>query len=652
MSPPSPSGRPLGVPQAPPGRLAARRARLVRRLADDHLKRPDGQVVIGHHNENYIVPLGWRLALLLRTMPFRARVKCRTPLAAVEVVPRVWPNENDLLDVVTRHLPEVPRCLVDFGAWSMHGYHAGSPLSGAVPTGPVPVRLLDELAEFFARTAAVPKDELPPLPPDWPADGDSTGFLDWLVDFTERRVHRPNRAHFDVLFEALGIQRHVMTGFKHDSAGLTRRPFCLLHTDVHRANIIVDRRELAVIDWELALYGDPLHDLATHVVRMDYDKEQQDLMPRLWRAAMERAGLGELTAGLDTDLQVYLDFEYAQSVFPDIMRAALSLPDAATVEDYWLAAAPVCAALRRAAEPLKLERAPDRISGGGRAARVARGPARGRCPAARPGDGRRAVTGEQTVLKGPAEPASAQPASAELTELAELVEWFGFPGARCVLFDFDGPLCRLFPGGTSERVARELRAVAGARGVRGALSAAEESSIDPHLVLRALSRAGADAALLALLEQRLTEGEVAAVPDALPTPYADRLVRSLRAAGHGLAVVTNNAPRAVAAYLNRPDVRLADAFGHHVHGRTDRPDLLKPHPDSLERALRALDAKPVDTLMIGDTVADLDASRRADVRFFVGYARNEDKAAPLRAAGAEFVVDSLAPLLDLVPGSS
>ncbi|MFF9900728.1 aminoglycoside phosphotransferase family protein [Streptomyces longispororuber] len=356
MSPPSLSRGARDLPS----RVAARHARWVRRLAEQHRARTDGEVVTGYHNSNSIVPLGWTLALLLRTMPFRARVKCRTPLQAVEVVPRVWPSENEILKVVTRHLKETPRCLVDLGDWQMHTYHAGSPLSQVNPEGPVTYELMAALAEFFARTAAVPAGELPPLPADWPADGDTTGFLDWLIDFTERRVHRPNRARFDTLFEAVGIRPHVMAEFRRASPRLTPRPFCLLHTDVHRANIIVDHRSFAVIDWELALYGDPLHDLATHLVRMGYDKEERALMCALWRDAMCRAGLGDLTAGIDTDLRVYVDFEYAQSVFPDIMRAALALPGTGTDDDYGAAADRVCRALRRAAEPLRLDRAPDR----------------------------------------------------------------------------------------------------------------------------------------------------------------------------------------------------------------------------------------------------------------------------------------------------
>ncbi|MER5305529.1 aminoglycoside phosphotransferase family protein [Streptomyces lasiicapitis] len=314
----------------------------------------------GYHNSNYIVPLGWTLAVLLRTMPFRARVKCRTPLEAAEVAPRIWPSEGDLLEVVTRHLKEVPRCLLDFDDWSMHAYRAGRALTEVDEDELNTDELMVKLADFFARTVSVPESELPPRPEGWPEDGDSNGFLAWLVNFTEKRVHQANRRRFDALFESIGIRPNAMVEFQEKAPPLRDRPFCLLHTDVHRANIVVDRREIAVIDWELALYGDPLHDLATHLVRMDYDKEQHLRMRRLWTEAMVTAGRAELTAGIEADLPVYLDFEYAQSVFPDVMRAALSLPGGKPDDDDFAGAAEhICRALRRAADPLRLESVPD-----------------------------------------------------------------------------------------------------------------------------------------------------------------------------------------------------------------------------------------------------------------------------------------------------
>ncbi|WP_079036729.1 HAD-IA family hydrolase [Streptomyces silaceus] len=707
--PSSPPRNPQGAPKS------GRRETWIRHLADAHRNRPDREIVAGYHNINYVVPLGVRLALLLHTMPFRARVKCRMPIEAVEVVPRIWPSETDLLAVVSRHLKEVPRCYRDFGDWSLHSYRAGTVLSEAQPHGPVGDAMLLRLAEFFAKTASVPEEELPPRPADWPESGQSEEFLNWLIDFTEDRVHGPNRRRFDELFTDLGIRPDAMTAFRDDPdrPRLTPRPFCLLHTDVHRANVVVDRKQVAVIDWELAMYGDPLHDLATHLVRMDYDKDEHAAMTRMWAEEMERAGHEKMTEGLDADLPVYLDFEYAQSVFPDVMRAALGLttlpgePDAA---DYAGAAVRVCRALRRAAEPLKLRAVPDE----GRAERALRdwyeGPF-GRALSARAEDRTGGEAGDATAddtdgrghggdvtgsegreaadegcgggaglagnaegaegregRAGAAEPREPRPEAVEAyaprgdtaeayepqgdtAEAYELREARRLLAARAdagVLLDFDGPICRLFPDGSSKRVADDLRALARRHGLDGVLGPEEKATIDPHDVLRAMDRALSDSALIAEFEKVLTKGEVAAARKARPTPGAHRLIRALRARGVRIAVVTNNSPHAVAAHLRRQG--LTEAFGPHVYGRTDRPALLKPHPDSLERALRALGVEPADALMVGDTVADLGAARDAKV-LFVGYARNEGKEKRLRAAGAGLVLGSLEALLDLLPAA-
>ncbi|MGW3120633.1 aminoglycoside phosphotransferase family protein [Streptomyces sp. NPDC001107] len=309
--------------------------------------------------------MGLFLALLLGIAPF-VRFKYRVPLEAMEVAPRIWPREVDVLEVVCRYLREVPRGLAVSGDRSLHRYCSGIPLSQWNPHGRIPTRLLDEFAAFFVRTAAVPAEELPACPEGWPTDGESDKFLHWLVDFTEYRVHLPNRDRFGDLFDAVGIPLGAMTAFKRNHCGLASRPFVLLHTDVHRANIILHGfnvllrpKGISVIDWELAMYGDPLHDLATHIVRMGYGEEEKQRMITLWAKAMEEAGLGSLTAGLDEDLGTYLDFEYAQSVFPDVMRAALALPADAGEQHFRAAGERVSRAMHRAREPLHLYHVPD-----------------------------------------------------------------------------------------------------------------------------------------------------------------------------------------------------------------------------------------------------------------------------------------------------
>lgn len=138
---------------------------------------------------------------------------------------------------------------------------------------------------------------------------------------------------------------------------MSARPFGLLHTDLHRDHVIISYREpkspLLCVGWELASYGDPLHDLATHLVRMRYPADQWDSIKEAWTRAMADAR-PEAVNGLETDLQHYLDFERAQSVVPSVMRAARSLGLATEPVGLDLATEAVQAALELARGPLRL----------------------------------------------------------------------------------------------------------------------------------------------------------------------------------------------------------------------------------------------------------------------------------------------------------
>lgn len=227
-------------------------------------------------------------------------------------------------------------------------------------------------------------------------------------------------------------------------------------------------------------------------------------------------------------------------------------------------------------------------------------------------------------------------------------------GARGVLFDFDGPICRLFPENSSKPVADRLRAEVDERGAGHLLTAAERTDKDPHVVLRAVHRAVREQnlphlrSLVQALEECVTEAELIAAKSAWDTPHADALIRTLAARQVALAVVTNNSPLAAAAYLRDRDLHHCFAS---VQGRTGDPGLMKPHPDVLHRAMRGLRLGPGDAVMIGDTPTDAAAAARAGVRF-IGYGRNTEKRDRLSGAGAGHILGSYAALLEERPESA
>ncbi|MGW3949708.1 HAD family hydrolase [Streptomyces sp. NPDC004752] len=251
------------------------------------------------------------------------------------------------------------------------------------------------------------------------------------------------------------------------------------------------------------------------------------------------------------------------------------------------------------------------------------------------------------ALEGNRDPAqdgirdAAQDATRDETEhLTELIA-----RARVVLWDFDGPICRLFAGHTAERVAVDLVEWLEGRGLHGLLTEPERESLDPHVVLRAVDRRHPGSDLVAELEERLTQEELRATATAMPTAYADPLIRTWTAVGSRLAIASNNSPRVVREYLLSRG--LTSCFVPHIYGRTQELKYLKPDPHCLNRALNAMGAAPAAALMIGDTPSDLAAANAAGVPF-LGYARNDRKEKSLRDAGATAVVHSLSTLLTLV----
>ncbi|MFR0353451.1 HAD family hydrolase [Streptomyces sediminimaris] len=217
--------------------------------------------------------------------------------------------------------------------------------------------------------------------------------------------------------------------------------------------------------------------------------------------------------------------------------------------------------------------------------------------------------------------------------------------ARVVLWDFDGPICMLFAGHPSDRVAAGFVRWLDQLGLSDLLTDEERTYTDPQAVLRAIDGRHPGSDLVMAMEKRLTQEEFKAVTSAMPTPFADPLIRTWKALGSRLAITTNNSPEVVHRYLGTRG--LLSCFAPHIYGRTQDLGLLKPDPHCLNRALSATGADPSDALMIGDAPSDFDAAQEAGVAF-LGYARNPKKEEDLKQAGVESVVGSLEPLLTLL----
>ncbi|WP_432119655.1 HAD family hydrolase [Streptomyces sp. bgisy032] len=217
---------------------------------------------------------------------------------------------------------------------------------------------------------------------------------------------------------------------------------------------------------------------------------------------------------------------------------------------------------------------------------------------------------------------------------------------RYVLWDLDGPICRLFAGHPADAVARMLVRKIQELGLGALLREEERFHRDPQAVLLGLNERHPDSDLITQLEEWLTQQELTAVPSALPTPYADPLIRTWSALGARFAITTNNSARAATAYM---ETRHLEGCFPFVYGRTKDLDRMKPHPHCLAQALKALGADPSRALMLGDAGTDYQAARKLGVPF-LGYARAESKLPPLLEAGVDrsHIVTSLEQVLDVL----
>ncbi|ANC32390.1 HAD family hydrolase [Isoptericola dokdonensis] len=209
--------------------------------------------------------------------------------------------------------------------------------------------------------------------------------------------------------------------------------------------------------------------------------------------------------------------------------------------------------------------------------------------------------------------------------------------ARAVLLDFDGPVTPLMPAPLNMQAADAARAALACH----CLPPAEIRNTSDHLAIIRWAGAYAPNALPDV-EAACIEAEVEAARTSEPTAGAHELIAALNHAGVPVVIVTNNAASSARTYLNRFDLaeRVLDIVGRPER----RPDLMKPNKHMVEEALRTTGATRGETLLIGDSVSDIEVAHAAGLQS-LGYAKNMLRGQELSAAGADAMTKSIEALM-------
>jgi HAD superfamily hydrolase (TIGR01549 family) len=205
---------------------------------------------------------------------------------------------------------------------------------------------------------------------------------------------------------------------------------------------------------------------------------------------------------------------------------------------------------------------------------------------------------------------------------------------RYLLLDFDGPICSIYAGLPAPKVADQLKTL-----FSGDLPDEIASTPDPIEVF--CYSATVSDEMAARVETEMADLEVAAAATAEPTPYIHEVIASARESGRPIAVVSNNSPRAVNAYLDRHG--LSDVIELVVGRTSPDPGLLKPNPHLIAEAVDGLDATPVASTLVGDSFTDIEAAHRAGVAS-IGYANQPGKRDRMTQLQAGAVITSMADL--------
>jgi HAD superfamily hydrolase (TIGR01549 family) len=227
---------------------------------------------------------------------------------------------------------------------------------------------------------------------------------------------------------------------------------------------------------------------------------------------------------------------------------------------------------------------------------------------------------------------------------------------KVVLTDFERTLVRLFEDPADEQeFLQEVRVLCTNRGVPARVVKAGGES--PYSLWRTAHRwmtrkRPLDAYKLYTTVARIAiQYELDAAESIQLFDDVQPVLEQLKTAGIPVVIVSNNAARAVDRVLERNDVTyLVD----HVIGRDWERELLwnlKPRPTLVEKALQVSGHAAATALLVGDSVDDMEAGKKAKIGFRVGllkYSPNSKR--QLRRAGADLILSTFGDLEGLLPG--
>ena len=123
---------------------------------------------------------------------------------------------------------------------------------------------------------------------------------------------------------------------------------------------------------------------------------------------------------------------------------------------------------------------------------------------------------------------------------------------------------------------------------------------------------------------------------------AEATLKSLREKGIKVGIITRNCEDAVRRVFPNID-RFCDVF---ISRNSVKK--VKPHPDHLSSAMKALDVEGEEAVMIGDHTIDIQAGKRVGMKT-IGVLTGRTKREEFEKAGADYILDNATEICKLIP---
>jgi phosphoglycolate phosphatase len=136
--------------------------------------------------------------------------------------------------------------------------------------------------------------------------------------------------------------------------------------------------------------------------------------------------------------------------------------------------------------------------------------------------------------------------------------------------------------------------------------------------------------------------EMRAAEEGRLIPGAEETLKNLRKEGIKVGIVTRNCEDAVRKVFPNID-KFCDAFVSRNSVKR-----VKPHPDHLSSAMKALGVSGEEAVMIGDHPTDIQAGKRVGMKT-IGVLTGRTKREEFKKAGADYIFDNAKEICKLIP---